>query len=190
MRTFFLAALCVFLAAPALAQRGGEAYVTQASNLVGASVPDLLGNTESSQPVVVGRFLADPFGFARFGLGGFTNSTFVDQTGVGNAALLEQQGERNSALVVEIGNGNAVSLLQLGDDNAYGAVLVGDDNETTAQQLGNGNRYGLVFTGSDLRHRVLQQGDGNEALQIGANGARPADVEQYGNGLQLLIEHN
>src|SRR5690606_39582666 len=123
MRTLLLFALSALLAAPAFAQRNGEAFVTQASNTVGTSVPDLLGDDVSRSPGVLNRFLEDPFDFSGLGFGTLTNTALVKQLGAGNGAVGEQDGTGNSALSVEGGDRNVVDRRQLGDDNLYGATL-------------------------------------------------------------------
>lgn len=112
----------------------------------------------------------------------------INQHGQMNAASLSQSGLHNLAVMQQEGNSNTTVLEQIGNGNVLGVWLTGDNNFLDVLQQGNDNVYVLDFIGDDLQHTVTQQGDGIQARQIGL-GSRPFGIEQYGSGLNILIEH-
>jgi hypothetical protein len=137
-----------------------------------------------------------------FSLGAQGNLALVRQEGfgvflgVGNSAIVDQSGSGNITVLLQQGDGNFTSTRQVGDDNVIGVRLRGANNQlgTTAgpgiQQLGNDNVYLLDFAGdSEVIAPTLQDGSGNQVVQIGT-AAAPFGVQQYGNGLRMIIRHN
>lgn len=120
------------------------------------------------------------------------NLAVVDQTGDAGQAAITQRGLANLAFLQQMAEGggiNQTSILQEGDANLTAVALRGGDNALTVEQIGSGNVYTLDFTGRTLNHSVSQVGNGIRAEQVGF-GTAPFSVEQRGNSVPILIEHN
>ena len=178
MRLPSLALTVLLLATPVAAQSGAEAYVQQASDAFGAPVGDLVGPSASVEALAA-TLLALPVG---------TNGVVLNQSGLDNAIVAEQTGLDNRAALSQIGSGNRTTILQDGSDNLFTAAVFGSDNRVTTNQIGDSNTYGLVMIGRNLEHTVTQRGSGNTATQFVASGVSPVDIEQRGNGLQVVVE--
>ena len=170
--------LVALWATTAAAQNGAETYLEQASEAIGAPVASVLGQGGSAEALAA-ALLTLPAG---------TNAVAFDQTGTGNAIVVEQTGFDNRAALSQIGSGNLTTLLQDGSRNLLSATLFGDNNQITLNQIGDDNVYGLLMIGTNPEHVVSQIGDGNTATQVVAPGLRPASIEQRGNGLEVLVE--
>lgn len=118
------------------------------------------------------------------------NTTLLRQLGTNNEAIIDQMGARNLAVLLQQGNGNATSARQSGTGNIIGVRLLGSDNQLEVHQSGLDNMYLLDFTGNGLNIApAVQIGTGNQAVQLGLTAA-PFGVEQYGNGMRMIIRHN
>ena len=131
-------------------------------------------------------------------LEGFTlndqgNLALLRQEGSGNQALIDQQGTGNLAALLQLGNGITTTATQIGDGNVFGVRLEGNDlvlGPDGVTQIGDHNVYLLEYTGSARQIAPTTQiGDGNQAVQVGGI-AVPFGVEQYGDGMRMIIRHN
>lgn len=118
------------------------------------------------------------------------NTTMLRQLGADNEATIDQMGAGNLAVLLQQGNGNVTSARQSGTGNVIGVRLLGSDNRLEVHQSGLDNTYLLDFTGNGLNIApAVQIGTGNQAVQLGLTAA-PFGVEQYGNGIRMIIRHN
>lgn len=108
------------------------------------------------------------------------NHVQMTQTGNGNAAGLTQEGIRNAA-----------EINQAGDSNIYQGTLSGEDNLLHILQTGSGNKVYQELYGYNMELQVMQHGSGNELIQIETAGNAPNyQVQQKGEGMRIVIEHN
>ena len=138
-----------------------------------------------------------------FSLGAQGNLALLRQTGhgaslgVSNTAAIDQSGDGNLAVVLQEGDFNYASALQVGERNVVGVRLRGVGNrlgtseaDPGVRQAGAGNVYLLDFTGDNqVIAPTTQVGDGNQVVQLGGVAA-PFGVEQYGDGMRMIIRHN
>ncbi len=171
--------LLIVLAAPASAQ-SGTAFVQQAT-------AELLTPTGDPLPPASLRSGADvSAAFPNIASG--ANAVILAQSGSGNTLDVEQTGFDNRAILSQTGYDNQTRLVQDGDRNIYDAAIYGDANDLAVNQIGSDNVYGLLMVGTNPAHTVNQIGDANVATQIVAPGLQPVNIDQQGNGLQVLVE--
>lgn len=135
---------------------------------------------------------ADERGFlSDFSLETQGNLTLLRQEGAENDASVVQRGAGNVAVLVQTGTNLTAGVVQEGSGNVFGVDLEGDDlllGEIVQQ--GDGNVYLLEYRGSALEIApAVQVGQQNQAIQVGAI-EQPFGVQQYGNGLNMIIRHN
>ena len=126
-----------------------------------------------------------------FSLASQGNLALIRQEGGSdNEALLDQAGNGNLAVLLQIGSGNVTTARQLGAGNVFGVRIDGSYNELDVLQDGSENVYLLDYVGDgQVIEPAVQSGVGNQAVQVGEI-AVPFGVQQYGNGMQMIIRHN
>jgi len=167
------------LSAPAFSQTS-DAYVTQAvaqadvAATVNGSGLNPFEALQAALPVV-------PDG---------TNVLVLEQMGIGNQIDAQQTGLNNRAVLTQNGDRNAFVLTQDGNNNLVLASINGSDNGLiTVNQSNDGNVYALTLDGDFApAHTVTQTGGQNLATQIVGPGSTPIDIQQFGNGIEVLVE--
>jgi minor curlin subunit len=132
-----------------------------------------------------------------FSLSDQGNFAIVRQEGLNNLADVSQQGQANVAIIVQEGTNITTKASQIGQGNVFGVRLVGNnlvmqnaDGTDTVLQEGFENVYLLDFEGNDQLIPVSTQvGVDNQVVQVGQINT-PFGVEQYGNGMRMVIIHN
>lgn len=175
----FALLLALAISAPAFAQ-SSEAYVTQAvaqadvAETVDGSALDPFEALQAALPVV-------PDG---------TNVLVLEQIGIGNMIDAQQIGENNRVVLQQNGDRNSFILTQDGNDNLILARINGSDNGLiTVNQSNDGNVYALYLDSDNApAHTVTQTGGQNLATQVVGPNSTPIDIQQFGNGIEVLVE--
>jgi hypothetical protein len=175
----FALLLALAISAPAFAQ-SSEAYVTQAiaqadvAATVNGSGLNPFEALQAALPVV-------PDG---------TNVLVLEQMGIGNQIDAQQTGLNNRVVLTQNGDRNAFVLTQDGNNNLILASINGSDNGLiTVNQSNDDNVYALYLDGDFApAHTVTQTGGQNLATQIVGPGSTPIDIQQFGNGIEVLVE--
>jgi hypothetical protein len=200
MRPLLIALAFLTAAAPASAQETEQEVTTQIVQeaiVQSANEPAVTAEGAFNTIQDFGLLEAEGQALTGFSLGVQGNLALVRQTGldnvlgVGNTAEIEQRGAGNLAVLLQLGDGNLTTLLQEGAGNVFGARITGSNNTLDGVvQRGADNLYLLDYEGSGrMIEPSLQEGDGNQVVQIGATDA-PFGVQQYGDGLRMIIRHN
>lgn len=167
------------MSVPALAQ-SSEAYISQAiaqadvaATVNGASLNPLEA-LQAALPTV-------PDG---------TNVLVIEQFGVGNAVDAQQIGQNNRVVLQQNGDYNEFILTQDGNGNLVLASINGNNNGLiTVNQSNDDNTYALYLVGDNAPpHTVTQTGGQNLATQVVGPGSTPIDIQQFGNGIEVLVE--
>ena len=200
MRPLLLALAFLIVALPASAQETEQDVVTlieqeaivQSTNEPAISAEDAFDTIQE-----FGLLEAEGQALTGFSLGVQGNLALVRQTGLdnltgsGNAAEIDQGGAGNLAVLLQRGDNNLATLLQRGDGNVFGVQIVGSNNSLDGvEQLGSNNFYLLDYAGNGQTIApTIQQGNDNQVVQTG-DVSQPFGVQQYGDGLRMIIRHN
>ena len=119
-----------------------------------------------------------------------TNVLVLEQIGIGNSIDAQQIGDNNRVVLQQNGNRNAFILTQDGNGNLVLASINGNDNGLiTVNQSNDNNTYALYLIGDNAPpHTVTQTGGQNLATQVVGPGSTPIDIQQFGNGIEVLVE--
>lgn len=196
MQRIILALVLALMVLPAAVQAQADNPATQADAQI---VQEVLGST-SAAPVTPQEAFDTIAGFglseyesgalSAFSLGAQGNLALTHQDGANNEALLEQDGNGNLAVLLQLGDGNLTTSRQVGTGNVFGVRIAGSYNELDVEQEGADNVYLLDYVGDgQMLPSAVQSGVGNQAVQVGEI-AVPFGVQQYGNGMEMIIRHN
>jgi hypothetical protein len=125
------------------------------------------------------------------GQGTQPNQALVVQAGVANSLTLSQTGLGNQAAFGQTGNANQATLRQSGTGNIIDGQITGNDNTLNVQQQGRGNSYSTQLMGNQGRYTIEQIGSSNSLTQRETSTASPLpgySVQQQGTGMHLTIE--
>lgn len=117
------------------------------------------------------------------------NRALISQSGEGNEAEANQRGSSHVAVIYQDGNNNTTVVDQFGEGNVFGAFFEGDDNVLNATQRGTNNTYIRTFMQSGFEDAVTQTGNRNH-LEIMGDAEVPFSIDQHGEGMRMIIEHN
>lgn len=162
-------------------------------------VQEVLGSTSATPvtPQEAFDIIAD-FGLSEreggaldaFSLASQGNLAMIRQEGSNNEALFDQTGNGNLAVLLQLGDGNTTTAQQIGTGNVFGVRIAGSYNTLDVLQDGSDNTYLLDYVGDgQTLPSAVQSGVGNQAVQVGEISA-PFGVQQYGDGMQMIIRHN
>ncbi|MEO0558983.1 MAG: hypothetical protein AAF170_12445 [Bacteroidota bacterium] len=171
--------LALAISAPALAQ-SSEAYVSQA--VAQADVAATVNGSGLNPFEALQATLPEvPEG---------TNVLVLEQMGIGNQIDAQQAGLNNRVALTQNGDRNAFVLSQIGNNNLILASINGSDNGLiTVNQSNDDNVYALYLDGDFAPpHTVTQTGGQNLATQVVGPGSTPIDIQQFGNGIEVLVE--
>ncbi len=196
MQRIILSLALALMVLPAAAQAQADNPATQADAQI---VQEVLGST-SATPVtpqeafdaIAGFGLSEHEGGAldAFSLGAQGNLALIRQDGANNEAVLYQTGSGNLAALLQLGDGNVTTAQQNGTGNVFGVRITGHLNTLDVIQDGSDNVYLLDYIGDgQIIEPAVQSGVGNQAVQLG-DIAVPFGVQQYGNGMEMIIRHN
>lgn len=120
-----------------------------------------------------------------------TNVAIVNQFGDNNISTLIQNGIGNMARFNIFGNRNTTGLEQDGNSNRFILNLEGSDNQIDGLQSGNENQLRMDLIGSGLPNQTFTQIGNNLTIQLLDNGSGgvPLQIEQRGNGAEVIIEN-
>lgn len=194
MRRLILSLALLILPAAAFAQAENPATQEEAQ-----IVQEVLGSA-TAEPVTPQEAFNEirSFGLSEreggaldaFSLASQGNLALIRQEGSGNEALFDQDGSGNLAVLLQLGDGNVTSARQTGTSNVFGVRITGSYNTLDVLQDGSDNTYLLDHVGDgQTLPSAVQSGVGNQAVQVGEIGV-PFGVQQYGNGMQMIIRHN
>lgn len=194
MRRLILSLALLILPAAAFAQAANPATQEEAQ-----IVQEVIGSA-SAEPVTPQEAFDEirDFGLSEreggaldaFSLASQGNLAMIRQEGANNEALLEQDGTGNLAVLLQLGDGNVTTARQIGTGNVFGVRIEGSYNELDVLQEGSDNVYLLDYVGNgQTLPAAVQSGVGNQAVQVGEI-ATPFGVQQFGNGMQMIIRHN
>jgi hypothetical protein len=200
MRTPLIALAFSIAALPASAQQETEQEITtlivQEAVVQATGEPAVTAEGAFSEIQDFGLLESESQALIGFSLGTQGNLALVRQTGLdnlsgrNNTAEIDQSGAGNLAVLLQLGDENTTTLLQDGNGNVFGARLAGSNNTLDVEQEGNNNLYLLDHVGDNLDIAPgIQQGDNNQAVQVGEV-SQPFGVQQYGDGLRMIIRHN
>ena len=136
----------------------------------------LLRNSESGQ-------------FAGIYQQGTAQSAQIEQLGYNNLAVMYQYGSANVGQLSQDGTGNRTGLLQHGYDNLFDVDITGSNNYLGVVQVGNGLEYLPDINDSNRHVFRVQMGIGNQVVELGQGGV-PVNIEQRGEGMELIIQHH
>jgi len=194
MRRLILSLSLTLLPVAALAQAANPATQEEAQ-----IVQEVLGAT-SAAPVTPQEAFDEirSFGLSEreggaldaFSLASQGNLAMIRQEGSNNEALFDQTGNGNLAVLLQLGDGNTTTAQQIGTGNVFGVRIAGSYNTLDVLQDGSDNTYLLDYVGDgQTLPSAVQSGVGNQAVQVGEISA-PFGVQQYGDGMQMIIRHN
>ncbi|WP_161888250.1 hypothetical protein [Pontibacter russatus] len=108
----------------------------------------------------------------------------------GNSSNVVQSGLYNAAFLQQIGSGNVVNLMQEGNQNNYEGSIKGNNILSDIGQRGHGNSIVQDIAADNKQYVIYQQGNQNEVIQLEkGNGAQSYKVEQIGNGMSIIIQN-
>jgi len=134
-----------------------------------------------------------PNGRSRVQLTGSGNEAAVYQDGFGNEASVTQSGTAHTSILVQEGSHNNLTVDQRGRNHAALLRQKTSGHTVDLRQRGSNNRYLLDFQSTtaspSIEHNVVQDGSDLDLYQVGSTRV-PFNVQQTGNGLDMIIRHD